>query len=258
MILSSDIYRGVLTGYNRAFIIDDKVRTTLLAQDPKSAEIIKPVLRGRDIQRYQAQWAGLWLIDTHNGYRDVPPINVNDYPTVKDHLDRFYDRLKSRQDKGRTPYNLRNCAYHAQFKKEKLFWMHMSPRGRFAYSDSEIYCNQKAFFLTGHSLKYLCAVLNSTLITWLIRNTAVTTGMGLTQWDKFVVEKVAIPKIVVSDQGPFAHLVESILLAKANSQSADTIRLENKIDRLVYELYKLSPQEVDLVESVARIQRSKS
>lgn len=82
--------------------------------------------------------------------------------------------------------------------------------------------------------------------------------MGLTQWDKFVVEKVAIPQIVVSDQRPFAHLVESILSVKANSQSADTISLEKKIDGLVYELYKLSPQEVALVESVERIQRSKS
>ena len=184
---------------------------------PKSAEIIKPVLRGRDIQRYQAQWAELWLIDTHNGYGDVPPINIDDYPAIKDHLNGYYERLALRQDKGRTPYNLRNCAYHAQFMKEKLFWMHMSPRGRFAYSDSEIYCNQKAFFLTGHSLKYLCAILNSTLVTWLIRNMAVTTGMGLTQWDKFVVERISIPIIAVSEQRQFVHLVESILSAKADS-----------------------------------------
>ena len=232
MILSSDIYRGVLTGYNMAFIIDDKIRSTLIAQDPKSAEIIKPVLRGRDIQRYQAQWAELWLIDTHNGYGDVPPINIDDYPAIKDHLNGYYERLALRQDKGRTPYNLRNCAYHAQFMKEKLFWMHMSPRGRFAYSDSEIYCNQKAFFLTGHSLKYLCAILNSTLVTWLIRNMAVTTGMGLTQWDKFVVERISIPTIAVSEQRQFVQLVESILSAKADSPSADTTYLDRTFAKL--------------------------
>ena len=194
----------------------------MIAQDPKSAEIVKPVLRGRDIQRYRAQWAGLWLIDTHNGYRDVPPINVDDYPAIKDHLDRFYKRLALRQDKGRTPYNLRNCAYHEQFKEEKLFWMHMSPKGRFAYSDSEIYCNQKAFFLTGDSLKYLCAILNSALVTWLIKNTAVTTGMGLTQWDKFVVDKIPIPMISVPEQRPFVAMVDRILSAKADNPSADT------------------------------------
>ena len=177
-----DINYGIKTGYNTAFIIDSEMRAEIIAQDPKSDEIIKPVLRGRDIQRYQAQWAQLWLIDTHNGYGDVPPINIDDYPAVKTHLNKFYERLVLRHDKGLTPYNLRNCAYQAQFKKEKLFWMHMSPRGRFAYSDSEIYCNQKAFLLTGYSLKYLCAILNSILVTWFIRNTAVTTGMGLTQW----------------------------------------------------------------------------
>ena len=256
MILSSDIYRGVLTGYNMAFIIDDKIRSTLIAQDPKSAEIIKPVLRGRDIQRYQAQWAELWLIDTHNGYGDVPPINIDDYPAIKDHLSGYYERLALRQDKGRTLYNLRNCAYHAQFMKEKLFWMHMSPRGRFAYSDSEIYCNQKAFFLTGHSLKYLCAILNSTLVTWLIRNMAVTTGMGLTQWDKFVVERISIPTIAVSEQRQFVQLVESILSAKADSPSADTTYLENEIDGLVYSLYELSTEETVLLDSIEKNHRS--
>ncbi len=245
-----DIYRGVLTGYNKAFIVDDKARATLVAEDPKSAEIIKPVLRGRDIQRYQAQWAQLWLIDTHNGYGDVPPIDIDDYPAVKTHLNKYYERLVLRQDKGLTPYNLRNCAYHAEFKKEKLFWMHMSPRGRFAYSNSEIYCNQKAFFVTGHSLLYLCAILNSTLVTWLIRNTAVTTGMGLTQWDKFVVGRIAIPKATESDQQSFVHLVEYILSAKSENPAADTGAEEASIDRLTFSLYGLTSQEIAIVESM--------
>ena len=70
----SIIYRGVLTGYNRAFIIDNQTKERLIIQDPKSAEIIRPVLRGRDISRYKANWAGLWLIDTHNGYDNVPAV----------------------------------------------------------------------------------------------------------------------------------------------------------------------------------------
>ena len=265
MILSSDIYRGVLTGYNMAFIIDDKIRSTLIAQDPKSAEIIKPVLRGRDIQRYQAQWAGLWMIATFPSLH----LDINDYPAVKRHL-LSYDRERLEQagktladgskSRKKTPHHWfelqDTCAYHAQFMKEKLFWMHMSPRGRFAYSDSEIYCNQKAFFLTGHSLKYLCAILNSTLVTWLIRNMAVTTGMGLTQWDKFVVERISIPTIAVSEQRQFVQLVESILSAKADSPSADTTYLENEIDGLVYSLYELSTEETVLLDSIEKNHRS--
>ena len=234
---------GIKTGYNTAFIIDDATKQALVADDPKSAEIIKPVLRGRDIQRYRAKWAGLWLIDTHNGYGDIPAVNINDYPAIKNHLNGFYQQLEKRQDKGRTPYNLRNCAYHEDFAKEKLLWMDMAPNGRFAYSDSEMYCNNKGFILTGKSLKYLCAILNSTLITWLVKNIARTTGLGLTQWEKFAVERLPIPKLSAAKQRPFVRLVDRILAEKAADAAADTEPLEREIDRLVYDLYGLTEEE---------------
>lgn len=241
------INRGVLTGYNDAFIIDDATKRRLLAEDPKSAAIIKPVLRGRDIQRYRAKWPNLYLIDTHNGYGGTPAVNIDDYPAIKNHLNRFHPQLKRRQDKGRTPYNLRNCAYHEEFTKEKLFWMDMSNRGRFAYSETEMYCNDKGFMMTGKSLKYLCAILNSALITCLMKNNALTTGMGLMQWKKFAVERIPIPKISPTEQRPFINLVASILKAKA-----DTTEQEAKIDRLVYELYDLTTEEIAAVEGVTK------
>ena len=242
------IYRGVTTGLNDAFIIDDATKRRLLAADPKSAKIIKPVLRGRDIQRYQAQWANLWLIDTHNGYGGVPAININDYPAIKTHLDGFYPQLKERQDKGKTPYNLRNCAYHDEFAKEKLFWADMAKVGRFVYSVKEIYCNNKGYILTGNSLKYLCAVLNSSLITWLIKNTAATTGMGLTEWTIVTIERIPIPKTSPTEQRPFINLVNTILKAKAANPKADTTEQEAQIDRLVYELYGLTTEKIAAVE----------
>ena len=176
---------GIKTGFNAAFIIDNQTKEGLIAQDPRSENIIKPVLRGRDIERYRAKWAGMWLIDTHNGYGSVPPIEIDDYPAIKTYLDDYYEQLEKRYDKGRTPYNLRNCAYHEDFKSEKLFWMDMTARGRFSYSNDEMYCNDKGFMMTGASLKYLCAVLNSTLVAWLMKSAALTTGMGLPQWKKF-------------------------------------------------------------------------
>ena len=105
------IYRGILTGCNDAFIIDNQTKQELIKEDPKSVEIIKPILRGRDIGRYQVNWSGLWLINTHNGYGQIPPINISNYKAVKKHLDSFLEELQKRQDKGTTPYNLRNCAY---------------------------------------------------------------------------------------------------------------------------------------------------
>ena len=242
------INRGITTGLNDAFIIDDETKEALIKDDPKSAKILKPVLRGRDIQRYRAKWADLYLIDTHNGYGNVPAININNYPAIKNHLNKFYPQLKRRQDKGRTPYNLRNCAYHEEFTKEKLFWADMANVGRFAYSDKETYCNNKGYILTGNSLKYLCAVLNSSLITWLIKNTAATTGMGLTEWTIVTVERIPIPKTSPTEQRPFINLVNTILKAKAANPKADTAEQEAQIDQLVYKLYGLTEEEITAVE----------
>ncbi len=244
------INMGVKTGYNAAFIIDEATRQRLIAEDPDSADLIKPILRGRDIRRYRAQWAGQYLIDTHNGYGHVPAVDIDDYPAIKKHLDGFYRQLERRQDKGRTPYNLRNCAYHEDFAKEKLIWMHMAPIGRFACSGRDTICNQKAFMVTGNSLRYLCAILNSKIITWLVKNTAVTTGMGLTQWDKFTVERLPIPKIPATEQRPFIRLVDAILAAKRTDPKADTADLEAEVDQLVYRLYGLTDEEMAAVEGI--------
>ena len=238
---------GIKTGYNNAFLIDDPTRQALIDADAKSAEIIKPVLRGRDIQRYHAPASGWHLIDTHNGYGDVAAVNVADYPAVQAYLDGFYPQLAKRQDKGATPYNLRSCAYYADFAKEKLLWMDMSDRGRFAYSDSEMYCNNKGYIMSGKSLKYLCAVLNSSLITWAMRNMALTTGMGLLQWQKFAVERLPIPRISGARQRPFIRLVERILAAKGSNPAADTSGEEAELDRLVYALYGLTAAEAGAV-----------
>ena len=89
---------GVKTGYNAAFIIDEVTRASLIAEDPQSADILRPILRGRDVQRYRAQWARIYLIDTHNGYRDTPAIDVDDYPAIKNYLNQFSQSLRRRYD----------------------------------------------------------------------------------------------------------------------------------------------------------------
>ena len=242
------INRGILTGYNKAFIIDDKTRNALVAAAPRSAEIIKPILRGRDIQRYRARWANKWLIDTHNGYGNVPGINARGYPAVKLHLDQFYPQLENRQDKGGTPYNLRSCAYYDEFAKEKLIWMDLTEHGRFAFDDHAMFSMDTTFLLTGPSLKYLCAVLNSVLATWFMRNTALTSGMGVTRWKRFTVERIPIPKLTEEEQRPFVGLVDRILAAKDANPAADISHLEWDIDRLVYDLYGLTEAEDTAIE----------
>ena len=242
------IYRGVLTGYNDAFVIDNDTKEALIAEDPRSADIIKPVLRGRDIQRYRAQWAGLWLIDTHNGYGSVPAIDIDEHPAIKNHLDAFYPQLKKRQDKGKTPYNLRNCAYHEVFDEEKLVWIELVENGRFAYDDSGIYCEATTFMMTGENLKYLCAVLNAKLVRWFLQQIAPTSGMGILRWKKVYVETVPIPKLSMGDQAPFIELVDCILTAKATDPKANVSATEAEIDLRVCELYGLKETEILAVE----------
>ncbi len=243
-----NIYRGVTIGYNQAFIIDDVTRDTLIAADPNSADIIKPVLRGRDIQRYRARWANLYLIDTHNGYGSVPAIDIDDYPAIKSHLDGFYPQLERRYDKGKTPYNLRNCAFHEEFAREKLVWLDLVEKGRFAYDDSGMFCEATSFILTGKGIKYLCALLNARLIRWFLQRAAPTSGMGTLRWKKVYVEAIPIPKITPAKQRPFVRLVDRILSAKAAALDTNTNEQEAEIDRQVYNLYGLTENEIAAVE----------
>ena len=238
---------GIKTGLNAAFIINQETRDVLIAQDPMSAQITKPLLKGKDIRRWRAR-PKQWLIDTHNGYGDTARIDATRYPAVKAHLDQLYPRLKKRQDQGATPYNLRSCAYHEEFGREKLFWMDMAPEGRFALSRAEMFCNDKGFIMTGPSLAYLCSVLNSNLVTWYVRPTALTTGMGVLQWKRFVVEQVPIPRLPSAEQRPFVNVTRSILKALDTDPQADISTLETEMNRLVYDLYDLSDDEIRLVE----------
>ena len=240
---------GIKTGFNRVFIIDSATRQALIEEDPKSTEIIKPVLRGRDIQRFRAQWAKLWLIDTHNGYRNVPAISIDDYPVIKNHLNACYSQLEKRNDQGITPYNLRSCAYHKEFAEEKLIWIELVEDGRFAYDDSGIYCEASSFMMVGECLKYLCAMLNSKLISWFLQHTAPTSGMGTLRWKKVYVEAIPIPKIPVAEQSPFIHLVNDILRVKTDNLDADISGQEVEIDRLVYQLYDLTEEEIEIIEN---------
>ncbi|MDQ1264664.1 MAG: adenine-specific DNA-methyltransferase, partial [Campylobacterota bacterium] len=179
---------GIKTGFNEAFIIDTAKKEELIAQDSKNAEIIKPLIRGRDVQKYAINYAGFWLINVHNN----PPINIDEYPIIKTHLDGYYPQLEKRGDKGKTPYNLRNCAYLADFEKPKIMWGQLSDKPKFVYDESGIFTNQKIFIMTGKNIKYLLAVLNSKITEWYFSKIAVTTGEGTIQWDKYKLELLPI------------------------------------------------------------------
>ena len=246
------IYRGIITGYNDAFLIDDDTKQALIKTDLKSAEIIKPVLRGRDVNRYHAKWPKLWLIDTHNGYGDVPAIDMNDYGAIKAHLDAFYPQLEKRHDKGNTPYNLRNCAYHAEFEKAKIAWGNIAYSSAFCYSAPGEFIAAPANLLTSSedNIKYLLGCMNSRLFNWEFTQLGIPLGYAF-EWKKQYVEQIHVPPIKDENRSIVAEieeLVDALLSAKKADSGADTSDLEKAIDTFVYGLYHLTPEEIGIVD----------
>ena len=246
------IYYGIKTAFNEAFIVNTELRDRLISEDPASKRILKPILRGRDIARYRANWANLWLIDTHNGYGDISPINVNDYHAIKAHLDKFIEPLKRRRDKGVTPYNLRNCAYHEKLLQPKVIWIELVDRGRFAYDDTGMYIEATAFMMIGKHLPYLCAFLNSKFAHWYLQKTAPTSGTGTLRWKKVYVEKIPIPIPIPSIEVELDRLVREARSSVADKNWNQLESIETYIDSLISETYNLSAQERSIIYQTIR------
>ena len=247
------ISRGILTGYNEAFIIDGKTRQNLINQDSKSAEIIKPLLRGRDIHKYSPNFQDLWLINLHNGYQvnnqKIPALKVEDYPAIKQHLDQFYPQLEKRTDKGKTPYNLRNCAYLPDFEKPKIIYKDIAQTLTFTLDKLSFYTNNTNYMIIGDSdLSYLTATLNSKLFDFYYRLISTQLGTSAVRLFTQFVEKIPIKQITEKEEKPFKKLVEKILKVKEENPNNDTSKLEREIDLLVYELYDLTEEEIKLIE----------
>lgn len=245
------IYRGILTGLNEAFIIDGKKKEELIAKDPKSAEVIKPILRGRDIKRYKAEFADLWLINTHNGYADknkchIPRVDVKkDYPALWEYLNRINKimegQVEKRYDQGDHWSNLRNCAYFNEIEKEKIFYAEIVFDSAFHYGTNLFYPEATTFIITGERLKYLTALLNSKLLTYAFRTFYAGGDLrGNTfRYKKVFIELLPVPKLSPESQLPFEILVDCILFCKEHNLQQESDLFESVIDGMVYELYFL-------------------
>ncbi|MCQ2896931.1 class I SAM-dependent DNA methyltransferase [Helicobacter pylori] len=267
---------GIKTGCNEAFIIPTEKRDEILkncddaqkdergmSERERTKELIKPILRGKDIKRYRYEWADLWVIDTHNGYTSafkskIPPIDIEKYPTLKAHLDSHYDAIVTRSDQGDTPYNLRNCAYLEDFEKEKIVYGEIVQEPRFYLDNGEcelggFYAEATSFILTGEHLRYLLGMLHSKLITFAFKTFYAGGGLGESgyRYKKAFIERLPIPQITPKNQelaDKIIALVDKILQAKAKDPKANTQELEKEIDALVYQLYNLTDEEIKTIE----------
>ncbi|MGN8509110.1 DUF7149 domain-containing protein [Helicobacter pylori] len=264
---------GIKTGCNEAFIIPTEKRDEILkncddlqkdergmSERERTIELIKPILRGKDIKRYSYEWAHLWVINTHNGYTSalkskIPPIDIEKYPAIKTHLDAHYDTIATRCDQGDTPYHLRNCAYLEDFEKEKIVYPETSQGAYFIYENSQIFLEKTAFMIVSdvYNLKLLTALLNSKLITFYFKNFCGGCILGKSgyQYNKHALEKIPIPQITEKNQelaDKIIALVDKILALKEKDPKANTQKLEKEIDALVYQLYHLTDEEIKIIE----------
>ncbi|GAA9512200.1 class I SAM-dependent DNA methyltransferase [Helicobacter pylori] len=258
------IYRGILTGANEAFIIPTEKREEILnacktQEERKCTEaLIKPILRGKDIKRYSYEWAGEWVINTHNGYTSnlkfkIPPIDIEKYPAIKTHLDAHLDTITTRCDQGDTPYHLRNCAYLEDFEKEKIVYpCIMAKEPCFVYEEKGFYAPAPANIITGDKIeiKYITALLNSKCIYFAMRKFYMGGGIeGELKTNNL--EKIPIPQITPQNQKLADKITDgakAILEAKEKDPKANTQKLEKEIDALVYQLYNLTDEEIKIIE----------
>ncbi|MCK9482700.1 MAG: BREX-1 system adenine-specific DNA-methyltransferase PglX, partial [Bacteroidia bacterium] len=239
-----NIYYGIKTGKDKAFIIDNKTKDRLCQEDPTSAEIIKPYLRGKDISRYKYKWGEQWLLVTGKSL-NIP----NLYPAIFNYLKKYEKVAKARADQGDNWWNLRTCTYYDAFDKKKLIWAETSSELRFCIDKEKYYVNKTCFIVTGSNLEYICGIINSKLIDNIFRNQiANTLGEKTVQASKIYVERIPIPPITPSNQyiaNEIEQLVSEIIKKKKDDE--DTLALEARIDDLVCELYELTEEEKELV-----------
>ena len=273
--------RGIVTGLDKAFIIEKERYDELTKKDRKNKEIIVPLLRGKNIGRYEINYQDLYLINSHNGYKqaheDIPYVNVESFPGIKEHLDEFEPKLSERSDKGQTAYNLRNCAYVAEFEKEKLIWAKMTKTSKFTYDTKGYYISVTGFIMVGEKLKYLLAMLNSKLIEFAFLNLygGKTLGEGLdfrisfleklpilvpnqeqeeyltNLADKMLESKEKLSKLnrllelAVNDKN---YEMQLELKEKIEELNEEILGTDYAIDSYVYDMYGITEEERALIE----------
>ncbi len=234
--LGTKIRLGLATGSNEAFIISEEKMNQLIIEDPKSSEIIKPMLRGRDIQRYYYNLPNLYLLITKNGV-DIP----SNYPAIFNHLNSFGEHFKVRGARGKHWTNLRACSFFEDFKKNKIVWIELTDSGRFSECLDEIYLLNSAYFLLPPKelkVKYLLSILNSKTIKFYLKQIANTSGVGTTRWINIYVKDFPIVLADKNTQNFLCDLSSKITSALVESQKTTKAFINYLLSK--YQLEKLS------------------
>ncbi|MCQ2716184.1 class I SAM-dependent DNA methyltransferase [Helicobacter pylori] len=277
---------GIKTGANEAFIIPTEKRDEILkncddaqkdekgmSERERTKELIKPILRGKDIKRYSYEWAGKWVIfipwhfpntgspkDMEQNEKDFSIHYPIIYAHLLSHKDELLKRNKDETGKRYEWYCLQRWAasYLQDFEKEKIVYGEIVQEPRFYLDNGEcelgyFYAEATSFILTGEHLRYLLGMLHSKLITFAFKTFYAGGGLGESgyRYKKAFIERLPIPKITEKNQelaDKITDGAEQILQAKEKDPKTNTQRLEKEIDALVYQLYHLTDEEIKIIE----------
>ena len=248
-------YRGILTGLNEAFVVDNETRDELIAEHSSSTEVLKPFLRGRDVKRWQVNFAEQYLIKIESSENRAHPwsgktaaeaedIFANTYPAIHAHFESFREKLINRYDQGKYFWELRACAYWDDFEQTQIVWGNLAQYPKFAFADAGFYLSAPATMMVSDS-KYLLGILNSRITRYLVSQSAAERQGGFLEFKPMYISLLSIPDPPENEE--ISALVSQILDAKHTDPDADVSKLENEIDQIVYLLYDLTPEEIAIV-----------
>jgi hypothetical protein len=253
--------RGALTGLNEVFIITKEKKEELIKSDNKSEELLKPLLRGRDVRKYSCNYAELHLITTFPTYN----LDINNFIAIKKYLENFLPKLNQTgesfinhlgiKDTTRKKTNNKwfetqdSTSYANEFDKPKIIFSEIVSEPQFYYDEENFYPEATVFFISGKNLKFLTALLNSKAVTFLFKTFYMGGELvGKIRYKKSFLENVPLPIPTIKQEEQIEKIVYQILQLKKDNPSADTSALEREIDLMVYELYGLSEEEIGIVE----------
>ena len=259
-----NIYRGILTGLNDAFLIDTRKRNEILSkcdseeERKRTADVIRPILRGRNIKKYGYDWPNQWLIyipwhfpcqfdETIKGASDKAEYCFREhYPTIYEHLLKYKDAL-SKRNKSETGIRYEWYAmqrwganYWEDFLKPKIMYPNMTKYLPFYYDENSFYQNDKSFMITGKHLSYLTAFLNSSLFKFCFVDNFPELLGGTRELRKIFFDKIPVKKVSDNVDAEFRKLVLDIQ-ADYSDEKAKTI------DQKIFDLYGLTPEEREAI-----------
>lgn len=312
--MNVNINYGIKTGFDNAFILDEETKNRLISQDNKNKEIIKPLIRGRDVKKGKIFFKNTYIILAKNGV-NIP----SDYPVIFEYMNNFKDKLINRTDQGNHWTNLRACTYYADFEEDKLVYPNMAPRLFTVLDDEKYITNPKCYILTSDSinLRYLSALLSSNVLNFIFSFIGNPLGNAVYDIHKRFVEKMPIiladedtQKIIINLINQYFYLnkkyvnevndfhnwlINSLrinklskklenyyeltfkdfkkeILKKNSSIGEELLReyfgknissiqqlddeiksLDSKINNIIYQIYKLTNEEIIIIENKLRI-----